>query len=690
MKVSYNWLKEYVDKLPNPEKMANLLSIHSFEVKGIEKIKNDYLLDVDILPNRAHDCLSYIGIAQECAALINAKIKIPNSKLIEDKKSKIGDFIKIEVQEKELCPRYTARVVDNVKIGPSPRWLKEKMESIGQNSINNIVDATNYVMFETGQPLHAFDYDKLEGKKIIVRKSKKGEKIITLDGESCDLDDSVLVIADSKNLLALAGVKGGKKAEITVKTKTIVLESANFQIGTVRNTFRKTGIKTESSIRYEHGLDPNLTQGAIDRAAEIIRGISGGKVVMGVIDIYPKKVLPRKLKLDLAITENILGIKVSKQEAMRIFKSLGFKIDDSLVITIPTIRQDMEIEEDLIEELARIIGYNKIPVVHPTGLVGISRLNDDLIITNKTKTIFEGLGFSEIYNFSFIGEKDIEKLGLNREGFLELENPLSSDLKYLRKDLLVNLLKNIKDNAKVFLNTEQGIRIFELGKVYCSVKNKQSKTAEAKEEKMLSGIIAARIEKTKGEKFYELKGVIDNLLNKLGISDQWYDDFGATSEFNDEAFWQKNATAEIKVGDEEIGFLGEINSQILNKLNIQGVVVAFTLGFEKLLNLAEEELIYEPPSPYPAAVRDLAVLVDLNDKMADVLNVIEVAGGELVQDVDLFDMYEGEGIPNDKKSLAFHIIYQSYEKTLKDEEVDKIQRKIIRELEKNKNWQVRK
>jgi len=690
MKVSYNWLKEYVGKLPKPEKMADLLTMHSFEVNGMEKSENDYLLDIDILPNRAHDCLSYIGIAQECAALINTKIKIPNSKLIEDKQSKIGDFIKIEVREKELCPRYTARVIDNVKISPSPQWLREKMESIGQNSINNIVDATNYVMFEIGQPLHAFDYDKLEGKKIIVRKSKKGEKIITLDGESCNLDDSILVIADNKSPLALAGVKGGKKAEITTKTKTIVLESANFQIGTVRNTFRKTGIKTESSIRYEHGLDPNLTQKAIDRAAKIIQEVGGGDVKKGIVDIYPKKILPKKLKLDLIKTENILGIKVAKQDAMKIFKSLGFEINDSMVITIPTIRQDVEIEEDLIEELARIIGYDKIPVVHPTGLVGMSRLNDDLIIINKTKTIFEGLGFSEIYNFSFIGEKDIEKLGLHREGFLELENPLSSDLKYLRKDLLVNLLKNIKDNAKVFLNTEQGIRIFELGKVYRQAGSGQKKTENIKEEKMLSGIIAARTEKTKGEKFYELKGVIDSLLNKLGISDQWYDDFQATPEWTDEIFWQKPSTAEIKVGDEEIGFLGEINSRILNKLNIEGMVVAFDLNFEKVLKLAEEELIYEPPSPYPAAVRDLAVLVGLNDRMADVLNVIELAGGELVQDVDLFDMYEGEEIPGGKKSLAFHIIYQSYEKTLKDEEVDRIQRKIIRELEKNKNWRVRK
>jgi len=687
MKVSYNWLKEYVDKLPQPQKMADLLTMHSFEVKGLEKTENDCLFDIDVLPNRAHDCLSHIGISRECAALSGAKFAMPKIKIIEDKKAKTEDLIKIEVREKELCPRYTARIIENVKIGPSPKWLKERMKSIGQNSINNIVDATNFVMFETGQPLHALDYAKIQGKKIIVRRAKKGEKITTLDGESCELDESVLVIADNSSPLALAGVKGGKKAEITGKTKTIMLESANFQIKGIRNTFRKTGIKTESSIRFEHGLDPNLTSYAIDRVAEIIQAVAGGKIAKGFVDIYPKKTLPKKLKLNLSKAEGIMGLKISQQKAIGILKSLGFEVNASLIVTIPTVRQDVEIEEDLIEEVARIIGYNNIPAVEPMVLVGVGRMDDDLVITNKTKAIFESLGFTEVYNLSFVGENDLEKFGLHREGFLELENPLSVDLKYLRKDLLVNLLKNVKDNAKFFLGSEQGIKIFELGKVYCRM---QKKDESVKEVKMLSGIIAAKEEKTKGEKFYELKGVIDSLLNKLGISDQWYDDFQATPEWTEEIFWQKTSTAEIKVGNEEIGFLGEINSRILNKLNIKGTVVAFDLNFEKLLKLAEEELIYEPPSPYPAAVRDLAILVGLNDKVADVLETIQDAGGALVQDVDLFDMYEGEEIPDNKKSLAFHIIYQSYEKTLKDEEVDKIHRKIVRELEKNKDWQVRK
>ncbi len=684
MKISYKWLESYFNKnLPRPQKLADLLTLYSFEVKSIEKTKNDYLLDTDVLPNRAHDCLCHIGIARECAAILGRKLKIKNPQLVEDKKRKITDFLDIEIKDKEGCLRYSARMIAGIKIGASPKWLKDRLESIGQKSINNVVDATNYVMFELGQPLHCFDYDKLTNRKIIIRKAKNGEKMTTLDGETVVLDNSILTINDALEPLALAGVKGGRKAEIASKTKVIVIESANFSISAIRNTIKKTGIKTEASVRFEHGLDPNLTTLAIDVVADLIQKIAGGKILSGIIDIYPQKVFPKKIRISPEKVLGVLGTEVSEAKIKEILTSLNFEVDESLKVTVPTIRQDVEIEEDLIEEIARMIGYNSIPARPPLGFLGLSRPDESLIIGNKIKSTFEGLGFSEVYNFSFIGENDLRLLGFKKEEHLELENPLSLDLKYLRKDLLVNLLKNVKENAKTFLNTQQGIKIFEIGNVYY-------KDGAIKEEKMLTAVIASKEEQTKGEKFYELKGMVDTLLNKLGISDQWYDDYGATPDDSDVVFWQEGRTAEIKVGDEEIGFLGYIHPRILNALNIKGIVVAANLNFKKVLRLASEELIYEPPSPYPAAVRDLAVFVDLNDRVADVLNVIEVAGGEIVRDVDLFDIYEGENLPEGRKSLAFHIIYQSYEKTLTDEEVDRIHRKIIKELEKNKNWQVRR
>ena len=660
MKISYNWLKEYVKPLPKPEKLADLLTNHSFEVENIEKKGNDFIFDVDILPNRAHDCLCHIGVAREAAAINNLKFKIKNLKLVESKELDVKDFIDVKVENSGACLRYTARVITNVKVGPSPKWIVSGLKALGQKSINNIVDAANYIMFEMGQPLHAFDYDKVEGKKIIIRKAKKGEKITTLDNETCKLDQDILVIADSKSPLALAGVKGGKKAEISNKTKTIVLESANFSIQAIRATSKKTNIRTESSLRFEYGLDPNLASQAIDRVAGLIQEIIGGEVTKGIVDIYPKKVFPQKIKLNLEKVESVLGIKISKQEVIKYLKSLSFDVDNSLRVTVPTLRQDIKIEEDLIEEVVRLIGYNNIPAEAPLGLLGVTKLDEVLSVTNKVKTIFEGLGFTEVYNFSFIGEDDLKKTGIGEE-YLELENPLSLDLKYLRKDLLINLLKNIKINLKTSI--KQGIKIFELGKVY------RKKGDEITEEKMLAGAIAGRVEKEKGERFYELKGVIDGLFNKLGITDHWYNPVECLS-----------ATAEVKSGDEKIGWIKEIDSN----------VVGFNLSFEKILKLAQEELVYQPSSSYPAAVRDLAILVYPGDRVADVLNVINNAGGELVRDVDLFDMYEGEEIPRNKKNLAFHIIYQSDEKTLKDEEVDKIQKRIIKALERKRGWEVRK
>jgi len=308
----------------------------------------------------------------------------------------------------------------------------------------------------------------------------------------------------------------------------------------------------------------------------------------------------------------------------------------------------------------RLIGYNNIPNKHPLGLLGAVKQDTILSVSNKIKTIFEGLGFTEVYNFSFVG------------------------------DLLINLLKNIKNNFKKSFGRGEEIRIFELEKVYREKNQSKTGFSGVEEEKMLAGFIATQSEKINGEKFYELKGVIDTMFNKLGITDHWYDDFQATPEWSDKVFWQEGATAEIKLGDEEIGFLGEMNPRILSELNIKGVMVGFNLNFAKILKLAQDELIYQPLSSYPAAIRDLAILVNRGDKVIDVLNLINQIGGDLIRDVDLFDMYEGEEIPKNKKNLAFRITYQSNEKTLKDEEVDRIQKRIIKEAEKKRGWQIRK
>jgi len=633
MVFSYNWLKDYVGRLPEPEKTAELLTMHSFEVGEVKKTGADYALDIDVLPNRGPDCFSHFGIAREIAAITNSKLRPINIKQAVDAKIQTKDFVTVEVKDKKACPRYTAKVVADVKVGPSPKWLKDRLRVCGLNSINNIVDIANYVMLETGQPLHAFDGQKLAGNRIVVRFARNREKIVTLDEQKFDLDSSVLVIADAEKPVAIAGIKGGKLPEIDKKTKVVVLEAANFDGRVIRQGSKKLNLKTDASLRFEHGLDPNLTEMAVIRTAQLIQKIAGGKIARGSVDIYPKKVYPKRVKLDQKYLTSLLGKKILPKEINNILKRLGFVVRGSLV-TVPTFRQDIFLPEDLIEEVVRIYGYDKIPSVFPIVSLAPSRRNLDIFWENKTKDIMKEFGFTEAYNYSFVSQ--------GSDSAIELENPMSQEHKYLRENLISNLKKNVKFNKNNF----KDIRLFEIGKVF---------SRPAVEESRLAGINLLG-------SFYDIKGIVEGLLNKLGISDIKYIENGRQS-------------ASVEVGQEKIGVIGENY---------------FELNFDKVKKLASEEVLYRPISRYPSAVRDLAILVPRQTKVVQVLNKINIAGGKLVRDVDLFDIYQGEELPQGKKNLAFHIVYQSETRTLKSKEVDEIHQKIIKTLEKESTWQVRK
>jgi len=678
MVFSYNWLKDYVKNLPKPAKLAGLLNLYAFEV---EEVKNppaggskDWILDIDVLPNRAPDCFSHIGIAREIAAITGLTLQIPTAEIKENKDIKTKDFVSVEVKNKQACPRYTARVINNVKVGPSPKWLKDRLKVCGLRPINNVVDIANYVMLETGQPLHVFDGEKLEGKKIIVRFAQKNEKIVTLDEEKYDLDENILVIADAKRPIAIAGIKGGKLPEIDNKTKTIILESANFDSRIIRKGSQRLKLKTDASWRFEHGIDPNLTESAINRAAFLIQKLAKGKVAKGLVDVYPQKVLSRRIKLDLNYLERLLGTKIPAWRIKDILKRLGLKLkvsqSQSMTVEIPTFRLDLSIPEDLIEEIGRIAGLWKIKAVFPSVSLIPPKKNFNIFWEEVTRNILKGAGFTEVYNYSFINENDRRVFG--GKELIEVENPLSVEQKYLRPSLIPNLLKNIQKNQRYF----NDIKIFELGKIFRKLK-------KVEEKRELTGVIV-------GDEFYQLKGVVDLLLHGLGISDIYYDEYQATPEESKLAIWYPQKCAEIKVGQEEIGFLGEIAQKIIDGFKIEKKVVVFDIDFEKLQRLSSEETIYQPISRYPAAVRDLAVLVPLGTKVETVLNKIEAIGGKLIRDIDLFDIYEGEELPQGKKNLAFHIIYQAKDKTLSSREVDEMQKKIIKTLEKNPEWQVRK
>jgi phenylalanyl-tRNA synthetase beta chain len=674
MNFSYNWLQSFFKKkLPNPEKLAEALTMKAFEVEEIKKVKHDWVLDIDILSNRGSDCFSHLGIAREIAAILNLELQIPPSQLEEEKDIKAADFVSVTVKDKKGCLRYSARVVTEVSVFPSPKWLREYLKACGLKPINNIVDIANFVMLETGQPLHAFDLDKISDRKIIVRKAKRGERIITLDDERYGLQRSVLVIADTKQPLAIAGIKGGRRAEIDRKTKTIVLESANFHPKVIRQGSKSIDLKTDASWRFEHGIDPTLTELAINRTAYLIKEIAKGKIAKGIIDFYPKKVTARKIKLDLNYVEDLLGIKINKREIMHILKKLGFKYKQrkfpNIEVEIPTFRLDVSIPEDLIEEIGRIYGYQNIPSVFPMSALIPPERNLEVFWENMAKNILKESGFREAYNHSFLGKREVDIFHL--KNLIEIENPVSASYQYLRPSLIPNLLKNIQKNEKSF----KDINVFELGKIF--------REEKIKEKRMLTGLMT-------GDSFYQLKGVIDLLFGGLGMSGLWYDQYEPTPEESKRSWWHPRKCAEIKINNKEIGFLGEISFKITKELKINSRVVAFDLDFEKLQQLASEEQEFRPISPYPAAIRDIAVLVPRDILVEEVLNKIEIAGGKLVRDIDLFDIYEGDEISEGKKNLAFHIIYQSEDRTLSSEEIDKIQDKIMKALEEKKDWQVRK
>ncbi|MEA3452981.1 MAG: phenylalanine--tRNA ligase subunit beta [Patescibacteria group bacterium] len=675
MLFSYEWLQSFFKKkLPAPEKLAEILTLHSFEVEEIKKNRNDLVFDLDITANRAADCFSHIGIARECAALVNLKLQIPDCK-IKEGKEEIKNFIKAEVKDKKDCLRYTGRVIKGIKVKESPKHIKDRLKSCGLDPINNIVDAANYVMLEFGQPLHVFDLDKIGDSKIIVRRARNNEKIETLDDKAYKLDESILVIADSKKPLAIAGMKGGKGSAIDSKTKNIFLESANFDPLLIRKTSKKLALKTDASFRFEHGMDSNMTEIAVDRLANLINELAGGEIAKHRVDIFSGKTPFKKIKLDLRQAEKLLGIKISKNEVIKILKSLGFEIDSSLQVKVPSNRPDIKENYDLIEEIGRIYGYEKIKPVFPILELMPAHKNERIVWKKRAKNILTTSGFFEVYNYSFISKKAGDYLNSN---LVELENPFSEQFYYLRPNLLINLLDNISHKEN-YSQRKEKIQIFELGTVF------KEKASKIEEKKMLAGVIFGDT-----NDFYILKGVIDNLLNGLGISDIFYDNFEATPDDSQKALWNLNKSAEIKINGKEIGFLGELSSRVLSVLGVKISVVAFEIDFDKLIKFCSEEQEYLAISKFPSAVRDVAILLPSRVRVADVLNIINITGGDLIQDVDLFDIYEGGKLAEGRKSLAFHIVFQSQDKTLSGKEIDKLFQKIIKALEENADWEVRK
>ncbi|MBI2451216.1 MAG: phenylalanine--tRNA ligase subunit beta [Parcubacteria group bacterium] len=698
MKFSFNWLKDFVDIKIRPEKLAEFLNLRLAETLA-EKHGKDYIFDISILPNRAHDALSHIGMAREISAIINSQFQIPNSKFQEDKKLKTKDYLDLKIENAKFCPRYIGRVIDNVKVGPSPKWLKGRIEAVGLRSINNIVDATNYVMLETGQPLHVFDFDKLEKNKgrvvIFVRNAKKGEKITTLDKEKYELDESVLMIADAQEPIAIAGIKGGKKAEIDVKTRRVVLEAANFDPVSIRRSSKKLNLGTDASLRFGQGISPELVKIAEERASALIQEIGGGKIFKGVKDFYPKKQAKVFVGLELDWLEKFLGVKIPESDVKKILKSLGFKLKplnkNKILVEAPFWRVfDTKEPPDLAEEIGRVWGYEKIPETPARAALTLPKTNEFRDLENRIEKNLLGMGFSQVLTYSFhvFSADKLRELGENLADHLAVQNPTSPERTWLRDSLILNIVEAASRNLKNF----DEVRLFEIGKIY---KSNGEKT-------MLTGILASKKTSIQNNEFFELKGVASGLMESLGAEDVWYDDSSPTPYDSNASLWHPYRMAEIKIGPadkksekirehkEEVGFLGEINPRILEKLDIKERVAVFDIDLEKLGKLIQKEFYFEPFSKYPAVRRDLSVLTPNNTRLEDVLYIIETAGGSLLFDLDVFDIYEGPELPEGKINFAFRLVFQSFEKTLTADEIDEKMKIIIKALEKNPEWEVRK
>src|SRR3989338_4911563 len=449
MKFSYNWLKELVPALPKPNKLGEVLTMHAFEVESITRLGKDHVLDVKILPNRIADASGHMGLAREIAAILGARVVIKTKKLKEGRRQ-LKDVVVAEVKT-PLCRRYTLRGMMGVRVKKSPGWIQERLLACGLRHINNIVDATNYVMLETGQPLHAFDADKIGGKKIIVRMARKGEKIAALDDKTYELDESMMVIADAEHAMALAGIKGGESAGIGVGTKDIIIEAATFDGPAIRAASQQLQLRTDASARFSVGLDPNFAGDALERAVLLIQKIAGGEVLKDRVDIYPKRVKELKIFLRPAYVNSLLGTSLRDAEMIGILKRLGFgvlKQKNILAVTAPTRRVDVTIEEDLIEEIGRVYGLEHIKPKHPVGELIPPAENVSFTMQERVRDMFRGVGFQEVYNYSFVGEKDIAAVGDSVDEYLQLENPTRAEYGYMRSSLGVGLLKNVAENIK--------------------------------------------------------------------------------------------------------------------------------------------------------------------------------------------------------------------------------------------------
>ena len=640
------------------------------DIVEVLNLKED-IIDFEITPNRP-DCLSIEGLGRETAVSLGKEFKNPRKNIdelnIENKEELEG--LKVDIKAPDLCYRYIARIVKNVKIGPSPEWMQRRLRACGIRSINNIVDITNYVMLEMGEPMHAFDINSIEGKHIIVRRAKNEEKITTLDEEERILNEDDLVIADEKKPVAIAGVMGGENSEIEENTETVVFEAAVFYGGSIRKTAKKVGLRTESSSRFEKGLSSENALRAINRAVELVEKINAGKAVEGKIDVYPTKQKINKIKLDYDRINSLLGTNISKEEMINILEKLDIKVENDTAIA-PYFRMDLEFLADIAEEVVRFYGYDKLDTTLIKADTTIGVLNKEQKIEKNIKQVLVNNGLSEIYTYGFVSEKDLEKSNINKEIInqsITILNPLSDEYKLMRPSTLPSMMQILSLNAN---RKNQDVKLFDISRNYKNVNGEVEKGEVPLQENILTiGMYGKDVD------FYTLKGLIENVLDISNINR-----YDIEKETNNNSY-HPGRCANIKVGIDTIATIGEVHPEVLINYDIDKRVYLAEVNITKLTKYSKLNKKYVEVPKFPAVERDIAVIVDEKIEVGQIEKIIIKKAKKWLEEAKLFDIYRDEKLGENKKSVAYSLIFRDKNKTLSDEEINTTMEAIITELEK--------
>ncbi len=681
-----NQIEDGIMILERKDKIKVLANTNLEEHLGEDIVKvldlKEEVIDFEITPNRP-DCLSIEGLGRETAVALNTDFKNPR-KDIDEKSKKIEDKdeiegLKVDIEAPDLCYRYIARMVKNVKIGPSPKWMVKRLKACGMRSINNIVDITNYVMLEMGQPMHAFDIESIEGRHITVRRAKNGEKIVTLDETERILDENDLVIADDKKPVAIAGVMGGLNSEIEKDTKTVVFESAVFYGGSVRKTAKKVGLRTESSSRFEKGLSPENALRAVNRAVQLVEMLGAGEEIKGKIDRYPTKQKINKIKLEPEKINKLLGTNLSKKEMINILERLEIKIEDDIAI-IPYFRQDIEQMADLAEEIARFYGYDKLDTTLIKAETTLGVKNKEQKIEDKILETLQNNGLSEIYTYGFINEKELDKANISEELkklAICIKNPLNDDYKYMRPSTIPSMLSTITTNIN---KKNKEAKLFDISRRYQNINKNIEKGEVPEEEKILTiGMYGENLD------FYIVKGLIENILQQISVNR-----YDIEKEKNNMSY-HPGRCANIKIGKDIIATIGEAHPKVLDNYEINKKVYLAELNITKVTKYARNSKKYVEIPKYPAVERDIAIIVDENIEVGQIEKIITKKAKKLLESKELFDIYRNEEVlGKNKKSVAYALIFRDKNKTLLDEEVNKVMEGIVSELEKDVGAELRK